>query len=72
MKKEFKSWSWIYHEDNESVEILIQDIEKGWLSLATISNCPKGNLTDEEYDNKYNDLMTEVIDEAGYTSVWCR
>ena len=70
--KFFKSWSYDYNEKDKSITIYIQDINEGWLTLATISNCPRGNMTDEEFDNEYNDLMTDVIDELGYESIWCQ
>ena len=72
MPKLFKSWSYDYNEETEEVTIYIQDVDNGWMTLATLSDCPKGNMTDEEFDDEYNDLMTEVIDEAGYKSVWCQ
>lgn len=70
-KKLFKSWSWEYNEEKEEFTILIQDSEGDWYSIATIGECPRNGMTDEELDEKYNDLMTEVIDEQGWKSVWC-
>lgn len=70
MSKKFKSWSWEYNEEREEITIFVQDCRKGWMSVATLSECPKGNMTDEEFDEKYNDLMTETIDNLGYESIW--
>jgi hypothetical protein len=70
-KKLFKSWSWEYDEEREEFTILIQDTEGDWYSIGTVSECPRNGMTDEELDEKYNDLMTEVIDELGWKSVWC-
>ncbi len=70
MTKLFKSWSYDYDAEKEEITILIQNYDGGWGSIATVSDCPKGDLTDEEFDEKYNDLLTEIIDEQGWESVW--
>lgn len=70
MVKLFKSWSYDYNEEKEEFTILIQNYDGKWVSIATVGECPKGNLTDEEFDEKYNDLLTEVIDEQGWESIW--
>lgn len=70
MAKKFKSWAWEKNEAKGELTILVQDCKKGWVSVGTISADLEGK-TDEEIDEEYNDLMTEVIDELGYTSIWC-
>lgn len=70
MVKLFKSWSYEYNEEKEEFTILIQNYDGEWVSIATVGECPKGDLTDEEFDEKYNDLLTKIIDEQGWKSVW--
>lgn len=70
MIKLFKSWAYEYDAEKEEITILIQDYDGDWGSIATVGDCPKGDLTDEEFDMKYNDLLTTVIDEQGWESVW--
>ena len=70
MKKLFKSWSYNYDEEKEEFTILIQDCNGNWGSIATVGDCPRKNMTDEELDEKYNDLLIETIDELGWKSVW--
>ena len=70
MAKLFKSWAYSYDEEKEEITILIQNYDGEWGSIATVGDCPKGDLTDKEFDEKYNDLLTEVIDEQGWESVW--
>lgn len=69
-KKLFKEWSYERNEEKEELTVLVNDVNGGWKSLATLSGCPTKDMTDEEIDDKYNDLMTEVIDQAGYVSIW--
>lgn len=70
MAKLFKSWAYNYDEEKEEITILIQNYDGEWGSIATVGDCPKGDLTDQEFDEKYNNLLTEVIDEQGWESVW--
>lgn len=68
MNKYFKEWAYDYNSQRQELTILINDCEYGWLSLATLSDIkPKRN---EDLGDTYNDLITEVIDESGYKSIW--
>lgn len=65
MKKKIKSWSWNLNEPKEELEILVQDTNSNWLSIATITVDLEGK-TDEEIDKECDDLATEIIEELGY------
>ena len=68
MEKKFKEWSYDYNAEKRELTILINDTELGWCSLATLSDIkPKRN---EDLGDTYNDLITEIIDESGYKSIW--
>ena len=69
-RKLFKNWSYDYNEDKEEITILIQDLKDGWKTLSTVSECPRLGMSDEEFDEHYNDLLTEIIDESGYESIY--
>ena len=67
MRKKYKRWSWQYNESNESVDILVEDTKIGWVSIATISECPKGDMTNEEFEKKHVNTFTDIIEDLGYT-----
>jgi hypothetical protein len=50
MKKYFKSWSYDANPEKEEIILHVQDVEKGWVSVATLSECPTKNMTDEEIE----------------------
>ena len=65
MKKKIKSWSWNLNEPKEELEILVQDTNSNWFSIATIT-VDFEDKTDEEIDKECDDLATEIIEELGY------
>ncbi len=67
MEKKYIRWSWQYNESKESVDILVEDTKLGWVSIATISECNKGDMTNEEFEKEHINTFTNIIEDLGYT-----
>lgn len=57
-----------YNEHTESLDISIPS-GSSYKLVATLSDCPKGDLTEEEYLNKYIPIAEEVLNSLGYEVV---
>lgn len=55
-----------YNEHSEELEICIPS-GSSYKVVATLSDCPKGDLTEDEYLNKYIPIAEEVLNSLGYT-----
>ena len=78
-KKYFKEWAYDIKRETKQVGVIVHDIKGHWVTVGTIDNCealPEADFKDMDewvdFDDMYNDKATELIDKAGYESIWLK